>query len=109
MRAIILSRTDGTNVANRAHARDHRGNLGRAEHVAQRDPGYLLQRHAEVRGERVDVLLDPGRPVTAEVPVAEVALREAGPSPDPAGQPALVQRHPDDDPDAVLGAGGAAR
>ena len=88
------------------HARDHRGDGVLAEHVAQGYLGDLVGFDAEVSGEGVDVLLDLYLPVTAEEAVAEVTGWEGDVGGYPAGEAALVQRHPDDDADAVLGAGG---
>lgn len=52
------------------------------------------------------MLLDLSGAAAAKVGVAEVTLRERRPRGDPPGQPALVQRDPDDDPDTVGAAGG---
>jgi hypothetical protein len=77
-----------------------------AEHVPQGHLGQLTRADAEVGGQRVGALFDLRLPVAAEVPVAEVPGGENGLGRDPAGEAALVQRDPDDDADAVLGAGG---
>jgi hypothetical protein len=93
-------------VTDRAHARDH-GRYGvPAEYVAQRDLGDLVRFDAEVRGQRVDVPLDLRFPVTTEESVAEIPVGKRGVGGDPPGEAALVQGDPDDDADAVLGAGG---
>jgi hypothetical protein len=93
-------------IPDRPHARDHGRDGIVAEYVAQRDLGQLAIVDAEVGDQGVGVLLDLRLPVAAEVGVAEVPGRERAVGGDLAGQAALVQRDPDDDADAALGAGG---
>src|SRR6185369_16447771 len=104
--ASVAHRGVPLDVPDRPHARDHGRDRVPAEHVAQRYLGDLIRFDAKVGDQCIDVLLDLRLPVPPEEAVAEVAVGKGGVGGDPAGEAALVQGDPDDDADAMLGAGG---
>ena len=102
-----LDRLDvSLDVPRRAHPGDRRRSRTVAQTESERDLGHAVDRHVEIRRDRLDAVPDLTLAVAREVAVPEVALGEGRLWSNVAGERSLVEGNPDDDADVRSLGGG---